>query len=578
MTPRQYLRVLREHWTTAVAVVLLTVAAAGALAAVRPPAYTATLTTYVSARPSAAEDSAYQGGLLSQQRVTSYVELVRSERVARTVIEDLRLSETPSALASRISSTSVPESVLIGIAVEDRSPVRAAELANAVGQAFIALVDDLERPTGGGEAEISVRVVDPAEPPGAPSGAGPAVYLAVGLLLGLGLGVAAAMARHGLDTSVKSVEQLAAVARAPVLGTVALDPRVRDRPLAVRDSPRSPEAEAYRHLRTNLRYIRVGSACKVIVVTSSVVGEGKTTTVCNLAISLGSAGNKVLVVDADLRRPKVAELLGLEGAVGLTTVLSGRVPVGSAIQRWSGGDVDVLASGPLPPNPSELLASAEMEALLREVRETYQYVLVDSPPLLPVTDAAVLAPATDGAILVCRYRRTRTAQVTAARDALETISASLLGTVFTMAPQAAAPPPYTQVGADRSDEVPERAAPVRPAEFAAIPPVEPAPPTWAVVPAVPDTPVRDVRPPTRVRSVEPAPPARPPEPAADPPTVPVPVVTGLVPAPRERPARHRPSTERSSSPRAAPAPNRHVAKNGAPTPRTNGRAIPHRIP
>jgi non-specific protein-tyrosine kinase len=140
-------------------------------------------------------------------------------------------------------------------------------------------------------------------------------------------------------------------------------------------------------------------------------------------------------VDADLRRPKIADLLGLESAVGLTNVLSGRIHADQAIQPWGGGALDVLASGPLPPNPSELLSSRHMKEMLADLRLRYDVVLIDSPPLLPVTDAAAMAPATDGAILVCRFKKVARTQIGAAADALAAVSAPLLGTVFTMVPR-----------------------------------------------------------------------------------------------------------------------------------------------
>jgi succinoglycan biosynthesis transport protein ExoP len=154
----------------------------------------------------------------------------------------------------------------------------------------------------------------------------------------------------------------------------------------------------------------------------------------------------VVVVEADLRRPKVADLLGIERSVGLTSVLSGRVRVDQAVQLWAGGRFDVLASGPLPPNPSELLASQHMKAVLAELRERYDVVLIDTPPLLPVTDAAAVAPATDGAILVCRFKETTRDQVASAAEALQAVSAPLLGTVFTMVPSSG-PRAYAQYNA-----------------------------------------------------------------------------------------------------------------------------------
>jgi capsular exopolysaccharide synthesis family protein len=438
------LRVLREQWLVVLVAVALGLVGAGAAFFLRPAEYTAKLTMYVSSQGGDTTSAAYQGAQLSQQRVTSYVELVSSLRVSQDVIQRLRLNETPESLASKITATSALDSVLIDVAVVDESPQRAAELANTVGEVFTGLVDELERPVKPGTPQaVAVRVVQPAAAPLGPSSTGLSVTLALGLLAGLAVGVGGALARNALDVSVKSPDQLREAAGAPNLGTIAHDPEVPKRPLTVHEDPQSPRSEAFRQLRTNLQFVDVDGPRKVIVVTSAMPTEGKTTTLVNLAIAMSSAGSRVLVIEADLRRPKVADLLGLERTAGLTSALSGRVRVEQVIQPWGGGAFDVLASGPLPPNPSELLASRHMEAMLRELREQYDAILIDTPPLLPVTDAAAVAPATDGAILVCRFKQTSRTQVETAVQALSAVSAPLLGTVFTMVPSSG-PRAYAQ--------------------------------------------------------------------------------------------------------------------------------------
>jgi non-specific protein-tyrosine kinase len=422
----------------------LGIGGAAAVFFLRPPEYTATLTMYVSSQGGETTSAAYQGAQLSQQRVTSYVELVSSRRVSEDVVGQLRLPVTPDELAKHVTATSTLDSVLIDVAVVDTSPQRAAEIANRVGTVFTRLVDELERPVQVGAPQaVTVRVVQPAAVPITPSSISLPIALALGLLVGVGVGVGAALGRNALDISVKSPEELRDAARAPNLGTIAHDSAVPKRPLTVHEDPQAPRAEAFRQLRTNLQFVDVDKPRKVIAITSAMPGEGKTTTVVNLAIALASAGSRALVIDADLRRPKVTELLGLERGVGLTSVLSGRARPDQVIQSWGGGVFDVLASGPLPPNPSELLASNYMEVVLNELREQYDAVLIDTPPLLPVTDAAAVAPATDGAILVCRFKRTTRTQVESAVQALSAVSAPLLGTVFTMVPSAG-PRAYAQ--------------------------------------------------------------------------------------------------------------------------------------
>ncbi len=436
MAIQDYARILRERWLILVLTTVLVTLGAGVAWFLRPVEYTARITLYVSAQSADTANAAYQGSLLSQQRVTSYVELVRSVRVSRVVVRDLGLDETPSALASRITASHAADSVLIDVSVAGVSPEGVTAVANSVGRVFTDLVAELERPAAPDAlAPVLVRVVEPAEVPTAPSSTGLPASLLLGLLFGLAAGAGLALVRNATDSTMKSLELLHAVTGAPNLGTIAYHADTPKWPLTVHDDdPQSPRAEAFRQLRTNLRFIDLDNPHKVIVVSSSLPEEGKTTSLCNLAIAMAAADSRVLLVEADLRRPKVAELLGLDGAVGLTDVLSGRLRLDQVIQPWSGGKFDLLASGPLPPNPSELLGSRQMTELLAEVRTQYDVVLVDTPPLLPVTDAAAGAPAADGAILVCRYKRSTREQVGRAVQALDAVSVPVLGTLFTMVP------------------------------------------------------------------------------------------------------------------------------------------------
>lgn len=477
MILHDYLRVLRERWLIVLTAVVLVVAAAGAVFLVRPAEYTATLRMYVSAQSADTAQSAFQGAQLSQQRVASYVELVSSTRVSEEVARQLRLPVGAQELAKEITASSKLDSVIIDVAVTGSSPQDVAAVANAVGNVFPRLVDELERPSSPtGVPPVVVRVVEPATAPTAPSSPGLPVALALGLLAGLGLGICAALARHVLDNSVKSPEQLRLVVAAPNLGAIAYNANVPKRPLTVQEDPQSPRAEAFRQLRTNLQFLDVDTPRKVVVVTSSLPGEGKTTTIANLAIAIASAGSRVLVIEADLRRPKLSELLGLDRSVGLTSILAGRVGLNNAIQHWSGGLLDVLASGPLPPNPSELLGSRQMAGLLAELREYYDLILLDTPPLLPVTDAAAVAPAANGAILVCRFKETKCSHVQAAKGALDAVSAPLLGFVLTMVP-ARGPRAYAQYNSYyRSDAADP---PVSPAMGTLVPPqAGPRPPSY----------------------------------------------------------------------------------------------------
>lgn len=443
MTLYDYLRVARGRWKIVLAGPLTGLAVAAVLSWSTPREYSAQVTIYVSAQSGTDNASAdYQGTLLSEQKVKSYTRLLASTRVARDVAGQLRIGMSADEIAARISVASQPGTVLLTATATDRSPLLAKEIADATGDAFTRLVSQLERPADNLPATINARVVEPASLPTEPVAPRPAVDYALGVLFGLIIGCGLALLRHAFDTSVKSEEELRRLTGSPNLGTITYDPDVPRHPLTVQEHPRSPRAEAFRKIRTNLQFIDVDRARKAIVVTSAVPDEGKTTTLCNLAIVLARAGQRVAVLETDLRRPRAVDYLGLEGAVGLTSVLAGRLGLDEALQPWGSALFDVLASGPIPPNPSELLASRQMTNVLAELNQRYDTVLLDAPPLLPVTDGAILAAACDGALVVVRHGKTKRHQIRAAFAALEAVSARSLGTVLSMAPGSTSSPYY----------------------------------------------------------------------------------------------------------------------------------------
>ena len=168
----------------------------------------------------------------------------------------------------------------------------------------------------------------------------------------------------------------------------------------MQSDPHGPRAEAFRALRTNLQFIDAATHPRSMTFTSSLPGEGKTTTTANLAISMAAAGSRVCVVEGDLRRPRMLQYMGMEGSVGLTNVLIGQADLADVLQPFGNANIQVLGAGQIPPNPSELLGSEAMSRTVRELEDMFDYVIIDAPPLLPVTDAAVLSTITGGVVVV----------------------------------------------------------------------------------------------------------------------------------------------------------------------------------
>ena len=444
MTLNEAFRVLRARWRIALLCLLLALLGAGVVTSLTPRQYSSDVTLYVSLQGEAGgADAAYQASQLAKERVVSYAPLLRDERITQPVIDQLHLATTSAELAKRITVTVQPDTVVLTASVTDTSPQAAAAIANALAQEFVGLVNDLEQPIGstGGQAapapsKIGVKIIRPATPIDKAISPNSMFNLALGATLGLLLGVAAAFLRNARDTSVRSTRRVEELTGAPVLTTVVADRDSRRHPVTLGAHPGSAQVEAYRKLRTNLQFLDPGKPHRVIVVSSATVGEGKSTTACNLALALADAGNRVVLIDVNLRRPQVEQYLQISPTAGVVNVLAGRIPLRRAVGRWVEGGLDVLTAGPVPFNPSELLASRATAALLDEVRHHYDFVILDTPALLPVTDAATVAARADGVVLVVRHGRTVEEQVSAAVTALDAVKAPLLGVVMIGTPAA----------------------------------------------------------------------------------------------------------------------------------------------
>jgi len=431
---QDYLRIFRKNW---VLILILTMLGAGlglTYALVATPTYVASARVFVSTSGGNTVADLQQGNTFTQQRVKTYAELVTTAAVLQPTIDSLNLRTSVAELRGQVSATAPLNTTVINVTVSSTDPVFAATLATETANQLIEVVEQIETTDALQGSPVRLTVVQEAEVPLVPTSPKKSLNVALGFLLGLALGVAIALTRAALDTKIRNEKDLERLTDLPVLGGIVFDPKAKERPLIVHEDSTSPRAESFRTLRTNLQFLDAGRRERAFVVTSAIPGEGKSTTTANLAIALAQAGAKVLLVGADLRKPKMSHYLGIEGSVGLTDVLIGRIELAEAVQRWGRTDLFLLPSGQIPPNPSELLGSALMDDLIRRLNKDFDVVLYDAPPLLPVTDAAVLARLVGGCLVLVASGMTNSPELETALATLENVDAPVSGIVLTMLP------------------------------------------------------------------------------------------------------------------------------------------------
>ncbi|KAA0098800.1 polysaccharide biosynthesis tyrosine autokinase [Mycolicibacterium sp. P1-18] len=434
MNLQDFTKLLRSRWITICVTILVALVGAVAYTLLTTPLYRSSTRLYVSATGGVSVAEMYQGNRLSQERVLSYSELLMGQTIAQRTVDKLGLTMSADELRAHVKATAKPDTVLLEVEVVDQSPIQARDIANALSDEFVAMVRELETPEDGSRPDARVVVEQRATVSNRPVVPQTNVNIAIGLALGIALGIGLAVVRDLLDNTVKDRRSLEDITGAGIVGSIPLDKDRRKDPAVSFDGNNSAIAEAFRKLRTNLQFLAVDNPPRMIVVTSSMPNEGKSTTVINIALALAEAEHSVVIVDGDMRRPMLHKYMNLIGQVGFSTVLSGAASLGEVLQKTPFPGLTALTSGATPPNPSELLGSQAAKTILSELRAQFDYVIIDSSPLLAVTDAAVLAAESDGVLIMARFGQTKREQLTQAIGNLHDVGATVLGAVFTMTP------------------------------------------------------------------------------------------------------------------------------------------------
>lgn len=440
MDLKDFYRLVLRNLLTVLIATLAGLGVAGGITYASTPMYEAKLQLFVSTQGSDFDISALvQGSSFSQQRVKSYAQIIPSPTTLTPVIRTLGLDISPLELAKRVKASAPLDTVLINVSVTDESPIRSAQIANTIGEYFSQFVNELELSKDDSTPPIKVSVVKKASAPEDPATPRTTLNLILGLILGFALGVSISILRQIFDNTIKNEQDLD---QTPLLGAIGFDEEAESKPLITQISRYGARTEAFRQLRTNIQYLRAEQPPKVIAVTSALPGEGKTSTSINLALSLAQSGFEVILIEADLRRPKISTYLGVASKVaGLTELLSGKVEGSienrvSEVKQVFGSEItiDVISSGVVPPNPAELLDSDTFAQLIENLRAKYQFVIIDCPPTLPVADAAIISTRTDGVLVVTAAGSTRKNQFLGVREAITNVGGQILGAILNKIP------------------------------------------------------------------------------------------------------------------------------------------------
>ncbi len=432
------LGILRKHIITIIVTFFVVLGAVIALTAVSPVQYSTTtqlFATYNDSSDGTANSSEQNNGssyIMGQ--IKSYPALTTTQSVLQPVIDELGLHTTVGQLKGQISVTNPTDTAFVNISVTDSDPAQAATIANGAAKSLSSVVENTLYASGS-HSSVKLSIVQPATVPSAPSSPKWKLNILAAIVGGLILGVFAALLKDVLSKRIQDGDEVGEFIDAPIIGRIAEEEVLNTTKPAVISEPGSPGAEDFRRIRTNLSFMAPveDTNCRLIVVTSTGASEGKTTMSVNIAAALAENGAKVLLIDADLRHPSVANKLDLDGAAGLTHVLPGQASVKDVVQRYWKPNLHVMPAGPKPPNASALLNSPIMVELLNNALERYDYVLVDTAPMVVANDAVIFVRRGGSLVMVCRRDQTLKRDLREISDELTTLDLPVNGVIFNCA-------------------------------------------------------------------------------------------------------------------------------------------------
>lgn len=433
-----YVRRVVQRWRVIALTMAVLVAMATVVTFLITPKYEATARVFISSSAQKQDINAALGaGIYAQQKVLSYAAVASSDKMAREVIRDLNLNATPIEISKEIKTNVEFGTTLVTIVVTDESASRATDIARSVIRNYNRVIDSVDV-ADGESSPVTVSTMESPTLPSSPTSPKIGLNIIAAMFAGLLLGIALAVLRDLLDDTIKTTNDLGEM-ELPSLGTIPTRATKRggrgaDSATQISFGEHTPAAEAFRQLRVNLQFASLDRPPRKLLITSSGPGEGKSFISANLAAVYAATGMRVALVDLDLRRPMLAERLGLERSVGVTTVLLGRASLDEALQTVHETNIQLLASGPLPPNPADVLSTEILAETVDKLASDFDVVILDTPPAGLFVDARQLASLVDGTIVVSRHKHTKKGQLAETVGGLRGVSGNILGVVINRAP------------------------------------------------------------------------------------------------------------------------------------------------
>ena len=422
----EIMEALQKRWKMIALITLTCSVIAGVLSFfVIKPTYEASTKLFIGKEES--QNSAYDNNDIQmyQKLLKTYAEMIKNDELIEKAIREVNTTMTADEILGSLTVNPLTDTQILEIKLKGKKPKEIAEILNGINNEFIFQANELV-PNG------NVKVIREVRVPKDPVAPNKVMNIAIAFLLGLMVGVGLTFLLEYLDNTFKTKESVEGTLNIPVMGVIpqmSNSPKPGKKYFVVEDDPKAVAAESYRTLKTNIQYSSFDEKHRVMVVTSSTPGEGKSTTTGNLALALAEGEAKVILIDCDMRKPTVHKKFHISNEKGLSDVLIGKVDIMEAAHKYN-KNLLVLTAGKIPPNPSEMLGSKTMKELLDRLKEVVDYIILDTPPVQAVADAQILSTRADGTLLVIRAGETKKEATENAINLLNKVNANVIGGIL----------------------------------------------------------------------------------------------------------------------------------------------------